>query len=132
MAHPELMNECDVILVNMYPYWEGVDVSKGAAQCATEYQNIKNIAGGRRIIIETGWPTGGQTRWSAVPSPENAARYLGDFMKWARKSGVEYFYFEAFDEQWKASREGPCGSCWGLWDSAGRLKPTIANVISAR
>jgi exo-beta-1,3-glucanase (GH17 family) len=132
MAHPELVNECDVLLVNMYPYWEGVDVSKGAAQCAAEYQNVKNIAGGRRIIIETGWPTGGQTRWAAVPGPDNAARYLKDFATWASASGIDYFYFEAFDEQWKASREGPCGSCWGLWDSNGNLKPQIANVITTR
>jgi len=134
LEHPALMDECDVILVNIYPYWEGLDVGESVARLASAYERIKAMAGGRRVIIETGWPSGGQVVGRAVPSVENAARYLCEFVSWARSAGAEYFYFEAFDELWKTCREGACGSNWGVWgheDEVG-AKPGFAESFNNR
>lgn len=132
LSHPELVAACDVILVNAYPYWEGCSVETAVGRIADYYQRVKAVAGNKTVIMETGWPTGGETKESAVPGAANAARYLSEFMAWAGSNGVPYFYFEAFDELWKASREGECGRYWGLWDECSQLKPEIAAVIKPR
>ena len=40
------------------------------------------------------------------------------------------FYFEAFDELWKAAHEGPQGACWGLWEEEGVLKPGMHEIFA--
>ena len=132
LSHPRLMAACDVILINVYPYWEGCSVETAVGRVADYYRQVKAAAGNKTVIIETGWPTGGDVKESAVPGAANAARFLLEFMWWANSSGVPYFYFEAYDELWKASREGACGRYWGLWDENARLKPEIAAVIKPR
>lgn len=130
VEHPKVMAQCDVVLVNIYPYWEGVPVKDAVGYLASCYQKVKRLAGSKPVIVETGWPTGGAASGRAVPNQQNAATYLRQFMTWAQANGVNYFYFEAFDENWKAQREGPSGACWGLWDTAARLKPCYSSVIS--
>ena len=132
LSHPALVAACDVILVNAYPYWEGCSVETAVGRIADYYQRVKAVAGNKTVIVETGWPTGGETKGDAVAGAANAARYLSEFMSWASSHGVPYFYFEAFDELWKASREGACGRYWGLWDEYSRLKPEIAAVLKPR
>jgi len=132
LSHPNLVAACDVILMNIYPYWEGMSAEESAAYVASCYGRVKQVAGGRQVIVETGWPSSGQTVGAAVPSPQNAAAYLADFTSWANSAGVGYFYFEAFDEPWKASREGACGAYWGLWDRDANLKAEVAAVITPR
>jgi exo-beta-1,3-glucanase (GH17 family) len=129
ITHPRLAAECDVIILNLYPYWEGVAVEDAVESLEYCYEQVKGVADDKKVIVETGWPAGGATVGAAVPNPRNAARYLDEFMEWAHRRGVEYFYFEAFDEQWKEYREGECGRHWGLWSDSARLKPEIEAVI---
>lgn len=132
LSHPALVSACDVILMNIYPYWEGMSAEESAAYVGSRYEQVKQAAGGKQVIVETGWPSSGQTCGKAVASPQSSARYLADFTSWARSEGVGYFYFEAFDEPWKASREGACGAFWGLWDKNATLKPEVAASITPR
>ena len=82
------------------------------------------------IVGETGWPSCGNTIYQAVPTPENAGSYFLNFVSWARAKNVSYFYFEAFDESWKATAEGPQGACWGLWDKNGNMKPGMGSIFA--
>jgi len=84
------------------------------------------------IVSETGWPSCGNQVGDAVPSPENASFYFLNFVSWARANNVPYFYFEAFDESWKAVYEGPQGACWGIWDKDGNLKPGMQDVFDGK
>lgn len=129
LAHPRLAAECDVITANIFPYWEGVPVERAVAYLDYCYREVQKFAPGKKVIVETGWPSGGQVVGGAVPNPANAARYLDEFMRWAYDNGVEYFYFEAFDELWKDCREGPCGSNWGLWTVDASVKPEVGQVV---
>ena len=131
LEHPRVVSECDVVLVNIYPFWEGLDLSDSIEYLDSRYRLIKEAAGGKEVIVETGWPSGGDANGDAVPGPENAARYLADFMSWAEARGVDYFYFEAFDEPWKADREGSVGAHWGVWDNDGLLKESMKQVIDS-
>jgi glycoside/pentoside/hexuronide:cation symporter, GPH family len=129
IAHPEVMAECDVILANVYPYWEEEPITGAVGRVETAYESVKAAAGGKGVLIQTGWPSAGDPRGGAVPSLENERAFLSDFMAWAGSRNVSYFYFEAFDEPWKASREGPVGAHWGIWDSTATLKPGMEQVI---
>jgi exo-beta-1,3-glucanase (GH17 family) len=131
LAHPNVMAAGDVVLPNYYPYWEGINVSYAVSFLHDRNQGIVTAAGGKPVIIsETGWPSAGNQVGEAVPSPENAAYYFLNFESWAKAEGASSFYFEAFDEPWKASNnEGPQGAHWGIWDKYVILKPGMRAVF---
>jgi exo-beta-1,3-glucanase (GH17 family) len=130
LENPEVMAECDVILANYYPYWEGVGLNAAIAWLHARHQRMVAAAGGKEVLVsETGWPSGGNSIADAVPSLENAAFYFQNFVSWARAEGVDYLYFEAFDESWKSAYEGEQGANFGLWTAAGDLKPGMQAVF---
>lgn len=133
LENPDVMAECDVILVNYYPYWEGVDVQNAMAWLHAQHQRVLAAAGVKQVMVsEAGWPSAGNTIADAVPTPENAAFYFLNFVSWAIAENANYFYFEAFDEPWKAGYEGPQGAHWGLWDENGDLKPGMQAVFDGQ
>lgn len=129
LAHPGVMAACDVVVMNIYPFWEGVSIGNSVSYINTQYQKVKKAAAGKKVIVETGWPSAGQKVGSAVPSPTNAASFLKNFVAWANANGVQYYYFEAFDELWKVENEGAVGSHWGVWDQNGMLKPGMGDIL---
>ena len=80
------------------------------------------------VIGETGWPSAGPPHGTAVPSAENQARYLSEFMSWVQSHQVQYFYFEAFDEGWKTNEAG-VGTHWGLYQEDGQVKSALSGVL---
>lgn len=129
VSHPAVAAECDVILANAFPYWEKVPIDNSVPYLEAVFAKLKEIAGTRDVILETGWPSEGQDIGPAVANPENAARYLRLFRSWAARYKVKYFYFEAFDEPWKAAVEGPAGANWGLWTSDLQPKPSSFAIL---
>ena len=128
--HPEIIQAVDVIYANFYPYWEGVPIEQSIATLDRAYRDLQLISDGKPIIIsETGWPSCGDTVGKAVPSAENSAQYLREFMQWANINHVQYFYFSAFDARWKAEHEGPQGACWGVLTETGEMKSDIEGVL---
>jgi exo-beta-1,3-glucanase (GH17 family) len=121
--HPRVTAACDVVLANCYPFWECCPRSEAVTYMREMYRRTVAIAQGKPVIIsETGWPDKGSAYGGAVPSMEGAMRYFVDTQDWARRDGVEIFYFAAFDEAWKVGDEGDVGAFWGLWDAHGDLK----------
>jgi exo-beta-1,3-glucanase (GH17 family) len=130
LAHPGLASVCDFLMPNYFPYWEAVPVEEAVAFVRDRHRAMSERFGRRRLIIsETGWPSAGDPNGGAVPSPENAASYFRQFVSWAHRKRIPYFYFSAFDEPFKALYEGEVGAHWGLWDSDLRLKPGMARVF---
>lgn len=130
ITHPKVMAECDVIMYNSYPYWEGVSIDNAIERQDNIHKSIAVKVKNKPIIVsETGWPSAGNTIGNAVPSSENSVRYFKDFVSWAGKNNVQYFYFEAFDETWKATREGQQGAHWGIWDKDGNMKSGFETIF---
>ncbi|MDR4468965.1 MAG: glycosyl hydrolase family 17 protein [Nitrospira sp.] len=130
LAHPKVLEAVDVVLANFFPYWESVQVESAVASIHQQYSSVVAAANGKEVMVsETGWPSAGDAQGNARPSPENAAAFLLNFVSWAEAEGVHYFYFEAFDEAWKAAYEGPQGAHWGIWDKDGTLKAGMAEVF---
>jgi exo-beta-1,3-glucanase (GH17 family) len=130
LANPSVIAASSILLPNIYPFWQGVSPPNAVCSLANAYRQVLAAAGGKPIVIsETGWPSDGAAVGAAVPSPDNAATYFIQFVSWARANGVPYFYFEAFDETWKAAYEGSRGAHWGLWDKDTLLKPAMKPVF---
>ncbi len=113
LAHPRLMEAVDFEMVHLYAYWDGIPIENAARTVVDDYHKIEAASNGKRVVIgETGWPSSGPTNGLAVCSPENQQRFAEEFLSLAIEEGVEYFYFDAFDEMWKT--EGGVGPYWGL------------------
>jgi exo-beta-1,3-glucanase (GH17 family) len=116
--NPDVMAACDVILANIYPFWEKAPCDRAVAVLNEDYNILVSAASGKQVWIgETGWPSAGPTNEGAIPSPANAAAFFLNFVSWARARGVPYSYFEMVDEPWKTATEGDVGAHWGLWES---------------
>lgn len=121
--HPALIDACDVILVNCYPFWEGVTIEESSRYLRQMYEVTKSISKGKQVIItETGWPNQGNDKGNATPSPENAMKYFINTANWSQQYEISLFYFSSFDESWKVHQEGDVGARWGLWNTQEKLK----------
>lgn len=120
---PSIVEACDVILANCYPFWEGFPIEKAPIYLRQMYAVCKKAAKGKPVIItETGWPNKGENTKNAEPSQENAMKYFINTNDWAKKEDIAMFYFSSFDESWKVHHEGELGQRWGIWDKNENLK----------
>ena len=121
--YPALVDACDIVLVNCYPFWEGSHIDNATAHLNQMYALAKKAANGKKVIItETGWPNDGTGNNDAHPSVENAMRYFINIQNWSQQEKVDMFYFSSFDESWKVRHEGDVGQAWGIWDKNENLK----------
>jgi GPH family glycoside/pentoside/hexuronide:cation symporter len=120
---PQLVEACDVILANCYPFWEGCPVDQATVYLNQMYTITKLAAKGKPVIItETGWPNEGASTEGAEPSDDKAMQYFTNVNNWAKDEAVDLFYFSSFDESWKVHQEGNVGARWGIWDKNEKLK----------
>lgn len=121
--YPEIVDACDVLFANCYPFWEHCALEISVEYMKKMYDLVLNQAKGKPVVIsETGWPTKGDQYGAAVPSYENAMRYFINTYEWANQANIHLFYFSSFDEVWKVNHEGEYGAFWGIWDKDGQLK----------
>jgi glucan 1,3-beta-glucosidase len=121
--HPRLVEACDVLLVNCYPFWEKCPLERSLGYMQEMLARVARVANGKKVVIsETGWPSDGEPVGDALPSVEGALLYALNTFEWCARAGLDVFYFSAFDEEWKAGPEGGCGPHWGFWDTRGQWK----------
>jgi exo-beta-1,3-glucanase (GH17 family) len=153
-SNPDLANAVDFVVAHFYPFWEGEPIERANE---TLWRNFDRLQATLRaaypeadlpvVIGETGWPSGGATRRAAVPGPVNQRRFIEEFMATACERSVPFYFFEAFDEEWKwkeglgsvPARVLPrdrtfagrwIGSSWGLYRSNGKLKTGLAGLFT--
>lgn len=121
--YPEIIDVCDVLFANCYPFWEHCALDISVDYMKKMYDLVLKNAKGKQVIVsETGWPTKGEQYGGAMPSYENAMRYFINTFTWANEEQIQLFYFSSFDEVWKINHEGEYGAYWGLWDKDGKFK----------
>ncbi|KAL2820512.1 glycoside hydrolase superfamily [Aspergillus cavernicola] len=133
----------DVVMSNVHPFFAGVEVDNAASWTWSFWNNhdapLTQGTNKGNVIAEVGWPSGGgndcgdgancpdDTSGSVAGVPE-MNQFMADWVCQALENGTEYFWFEAFDEPWKASfNEGDMQweDKWGLMDPGRNLKPGI-------
>ncbi len=123
LDRPALVDACDVILANCYPFWEGANNLYAMSYLNRMMELTQMVANGKKVIItETGWPSIGKNVDEAAPSGINAMKYFISVQELAKNKNIELFYFSSFDESWKAKQEGEVGAGWGIWDKNEKLK----------
>ena len=123
LQRPLLIETCDVVLCNFYPFWEGAAIDYSVSYLHHMFELTKRESKGKKIIVtETGWPSYGETIKYAVPSRINAMKYFIVTQQWANSNHIPLFYFSSFDESWKIEHEGKVGTSWGLWDKYENFK----------
>ena len=128
--HPKVAKSVDVCLVHLYPFWDGQPIDNALDALAATWDLLKKTYPGKRLVVgETGWPSGGEARNRAVPSPASQARYLAEFLRAAQARGIDYFYFDMFDEAWKSKQEGERGAHWGVFTADGKLKESLIPLM---
>ncbi|MCU0442078.1 MAG: MFS transporter [Bacteroidia bacterium] len=123
LDRPNLVDACDLLLCNFYPFWEGASIDYSVSYLSNMFEITQAASKGKKVIVtESGWPSFGEIVDNAVPSRVNAMRYFIDSHEWARKGNIELFHFSSFDESWKVVQEGKVGTSWGLWDKNEQFK----------
>jgi len=151
IASPWLVAEVDYLLVHVHPFWEGQSIDQAARYVIDKYFEVQAKSNGKSVVIgETGWPSGGTPgdMWvapNAVPSETNQRQFIAEFTALANQYGIPYYFFSAYDEEWKWS-EGLvstdptlfrdrtfsgrfAGSSWGISRSDGTIKPQLAALF---
>jgi exo-beta-1,3-glucanase (GH17 family) len=120
--YPNLAACVDYLLVHIHPYWECQPIENAAAFVQEKYEQVSTQFPDKAIVIgETGWPTAGTGRevyCGPMPalSLEQQSQFAADFLEWAEQEGVDFYYFEAFDEPWKCEGGRAEVEChWGVY-----------------
>ncbi|MDI9468799.1 MAG: hypothetical protein QM296_01180 [Bacillota bacterium] len=129
LAHPELLDACDILMPNCYPYWAGISIAKAGANFAAWMESLREAAAGKEIFVsETGWPSSGQTIGSARAGEQEAAWYFEEVRRWSLATGTPVLWFAAADEPWKITQEGEAGAYWGILTKDFVLKSSYAQT----
>jgi glucan 1,3-beta-glucosidase len=123
LRYRELNDAVDFVTIHILPYWENVPIPAkfAAAHVDAVRKQVASAFPGKEILIgETGWPSEGRMRGSALPSRTNQARVISEILDLAQRENFRVNLFEAYDELWKQEFEGTVGGSWGLFNSVRR------------
>ncbi|MGN8261205.1 beta (1-6) glucans synthase [Pseudomonas sp. SMSB3] len=133
LQHPQIAPAVDFLTIHLLPYWE--DDPSGIDDALAHVAEVRRAFGTQFapkdvFIGETGWPSEGRQRETAVPSRANEARFIRGFVAMAEANGWHYNLIEAFDQPWKRASEGAVGGYWGLYDAERRDKGALEGPVS--
>ncbi|WP_285961051.1 beta (1-6) glucans synthase [Pseudomonas tohonis] len=133
LKHPEVAPAVDFLTIHLLPYWE--DDPAGIDEALAHVRDIREEFGKRFapkdiMIGETGWPSEGRQRETALPSRVNEALFIRGFVHMAEENGWRYNLIEAFDQPWKRESEGAVGGYWGLFSADRTEKGVLAGPVS--
>ncbi|KAH7926375.1 glycoside hydrolase family 17 protein [Leucogyrophana mollusca] len=130
----QVLEAVDYGMSNVHPWFANQTIDNAAGWTA-EFFATTNVAAAQALsnqpkmyIAETGWPTDtSQFNYSPNDGPSlasvpNLQIFLDTFVCQANQNGTGYFFFEYFDETWKATTYGGVEGYWGLFDSNRNLK----------
>jgi GPH family glycoside/pentoside/hexuronide:cation symporter len=129
--HPNVIAAVDVVLANIYPFWENSPETNALTTLQADYAQIKQASGTKQLMIaETGWPSSGSPpsqASSALPSQANQVAYFISAQQWARQNNVILIWFEACSEPWKANYNDYAS--WGIFDSNYVIESQFASAF---
>ena len=138
----DLVEDVDIVMSNIHPFFGGVTAANAAAWTWEFWQtNDVILTQGttkKNLISETGWPSAGGNDCGAINCTTDTEgsiagidemnAFLSTWVCQALSNGTAYFWFEAFDEPWKVIYNTPGEDWedkWGLMDAGRNLKPGL-------
>ncbi|KZV65562.1 glycoside hydrolase family 17 protein [Peniophora sp. CONT] len=129
----EILEAVDFGMSNVHPWFADVSIDQAAAW-TWEFFEETNVEPAAALtnkptmyIAETGWPTASDNTTSESNGPSmanttNLQIFLDTYVCQANANGTGYFFFEYFDEVWKAQEFHGVEGHWGLFYSNRTLK----------
>lgn len=131
LKNPELADHVDYITVHLLPYHEGVPVNVAVDFALKRYNEIVAAFPRKRVVIgEVGWPSNGPILQQAVPSVENQAHFIREWLSKTKDMNLDYYLMEAFDQPWKTEVEGWAGAYWGMYNADRVAKFPLAGPLN--
>ncbi|HEY4102957.1 MAG TPA: hypothetical protein VGM44_03665 [Polyangiaceae bacterium] len=132
-ASKALYDAVDVVMWHVHPWWQQIPIEQAAQFTASTHEQIlarmKELGVSKpERLGETGFPWG-ECNGAVCGSEANQAKYLHDLNQYSLQSGLEYWFFEGFDEAWKGA-EGGVGAKWGMWMDSRQPHPVISNIAT--
>ncbi|KAF8251007.1 glycoside hydrolase [Wilcoxina mikolae CBS 423.85] len=125
-ANKEVIDACDVVLMNGFPYWQGAPVEQGLAKLQEAVANTRAVIGGKPFMIgETGWPSKGDNFGASVASKDNAQKYWKAAACWLQTTNYPWYWFSAFDEPNKGADHGGVERYFGVAQADQPLKISL-------
>ncbi|KAL8997371.1 MAG: hypothetical protein Q9169_003353 [Polycauliona sp. 2 TL-2023] len=138
----DLASEVDVVMSNIHPFFAGKtpDIAADWTWSFWQTHNVVLTANTKKknVISEVGWPSEGGMKCGevnctkgekgAVAGIKEMNAFMDNFVCQSLANGTDFFWFEAFDEPWKAQLNEPGKEWedkWGLMDLARNLKPGV-------
>ncbi|OMJ12423.1 Glucan 1,3-beta-glucosidase [Smittium culicis] len=114
-----LINAVDFIMVHIFPFWEGFEVSASNDVIFNHIYDLKKIANGKSIVVgETGWPTNGENYQNSAPSIQNSLEYMSKFICRSISEKQYYLWFAAMDTPWASTNNASnVEQNWGILKS---------------
>ena len=101
---PALCGACDVLAVNHYAYWQGVESEKCAQRMIDSVDGLAKMYPLKSVVVsEAGYPTQGITIGKAVPSEQNAAAFFTSVFRYSVTAKLPVFFFMAADCPYKGT-----------------------------
>ncbi|PLX75441.1 MAG: benzoate transporter [Azoarcus sp.] len=130
LKYPELAKHVDYITVHLLPYHEGVPVEAAVNYAFERYDELARTFPKKKIVVgEIGWPSKGPVIGAAVPSLDNEARFIREFLANPRTARIDYFLMEAIDQPWKVEIEGWAGAYWGMFNADRQPKFALEGLV---
>lgn len=130
LKNPELAEHVDYVTAHILPYWEGIPAKLAHDYVIERYASLKSTFYDLPVTIgEVGWPSEGRQRGGAIPSLQNQAKFLRQFLAKANATQADYFVLEAFDQVWKTD-EGAVGRYWGVFNASREAKFPFAAPVT--
>ncbi|ETW10305.1 hypothetical protein H310_00645 [Aphanomyces invadans] len=84
-----LANECDLIGVNIHPFFSAASVStwNPLEDLKTRWNAMYKAYGNRAVLTETGWPTSGSQYYGHWPNFDTAKNYYFQVLEWSKGNG---------------------------------------------
>jgi glucan 1,3-beta-glucosidase len=134
LRNPDLAQVTSFVTIHILPYWEDqpIGIDHALDHVRNIYAKVQAAFPHTQIFIgETGWPSSGRPRLTAVPSLINEARFIREFVAYAESAKIPYNLIEAFDQPWKRIQEGTVGGYWGLFSATGEPKFAFTGAVIA-
>lgn len=105
----------DVVTANLYAFFNADTAAEDAGSfIQAQINDLSKVCPGKDVyVMESGWPSAGNSNGKAVPSPENQATAVKGIQS-AVGAKVVFFSFE--DEAWKQPGQFGVEQHWGCAD----------------
>jgi len=103
-ANEPVIDACDVIVMNAFPYWQGAKIENAPQVFRDAVANTRSKTKGKPFVVgETGWPTDGPNFGDATATVPNLQAYWSAIGCELRRDQVPNFWFSGFDEPGRES-----------------------------